>query len=178
MFQKKLTYAFIATTFLVSIQLSGCSDDGSQLEEATSTERPVIGSEVANDQLRPPSGTQKSTMEVKDDQLLDAQPDKVEVDAKAVKQNEEVAPQAETHVQASVVSGEQLYITCVGCHGATGEGGVGPKLAGLSQETIIENLLNFKAGKNKGPMSAMMIPNAQQLSDDDISAVAEYIAGF
>lgn len=204
--------------------ISGCSEDAAQIEEATSTDKPVIGSQVANDELMPPKMNHQSAMEVKDKQLMDDQPEKpaltpssdipleesveesvqnaaIELAAEADKQAdaqaeaspevaEEPTPNAsessmegmETETASSeaalMAAGEQLYATCVGCHGATGEGGVGPKLAGLSEANLVQSLKDFKAGKTKGPMSAMMIPNAQQLSEEDILAVSKYIAGF
>lgn len=76
------------------------------------------------------------------------------------------------------VSGEELYVTCIGCHGAAGEGGVGPKLQGQSVSDLTKKLAIYKAGNEIGPMSAMMIPNATGLSDSDIIAVSEYMAGL
>lgn len=74
------------------------------------------------------------------------------------------------------VTGEKVYATCVGCHGASGEGGVGPKLQGQSVADLANKLAIYKAGKEIGPMSSMMIPNATQLSDKEITLVSEYIA--
>lgn len=75
-------------------------------------------------------------------------------------------------------SGQQLYATCVGCHGSEGEGGVGPKLAGQTAHNIAELLKRYKAGEEVGPMTMMMAPNATQLSDADIMEVSKYIANF
>ena len=66
--------------------------------------------------------------------------------------------------------------TCVGCHGANGEGGVGPKLAGKSADFVKKALHEYKAGKQRGPMTSMMAPMAQGLSDADIDNIAAYIA--
>ena len=74
-------------------------------------------------------------------------------------------------------AGKQTFeSTCVGCHGANGEGGVGPKLAGQSAEDIAAKLHKYKAGEQVGPMTSMMAPMAQGLSDDDIKNIAAYIA--
>ncbi|RUM93303.1 MAG: cytochrome C [Thiomicrospira sp.] len=78
-------------------------------------------------------------------------------------------------VAAVSVSGQDVYSTCVGCHGANGEGGVGPKLSGQAEDALVEKLKTYRSGKEIGPMSAMMIPNAQQLSDAEIKAVSSYI---
>ena len=66
--------------------------------------------------------------------------------------------------------------TCVGCHGANGEGGVGPKLAGQSAADIAKKLHAYKAGKQRGPMTSMMAPMAAGLSDADIENIAAYVA--
>ena len=83
---------------------------------------------------------------------------------------------APAEVVKAEVTGEKVYATCVGCHGAAGEGGVGPKLQGQTVADLAQKLQVYKAGKEIGPMSAMMIPNATQLSDQDITLVSEYIA--
>ncbi len=72
--------------------------------------------------------------------------------------------------------GAAIYGQCVGCHGPHGGGGVGPKLAGQSANEIMAKLHAYKAGKQRGPQTAMMAPMAQGLSDADIEAVAHYIA--
>ncbi|HID00173.1 MAG TPA: c-type cytochrome [Piscirickettsiaceae bacterium] len=66
--------------------------------------------------------------------------------------------------------------SCAGCHGANGEGGVGPKLIGLSAEKAKQLLTDYKAGKQLGPMTSMMAPMAAGLSDSDIDNLAAFIA--
>ncbi|WP_294948643.1 c-type cytochrome [Sulfurivirga sp.] len=78
--------------------------------------------------------------------------------------------------KAPADKGAAVYGQCVGCHGPNGGGGVGPKLAGQSAEEIKAKLHDYKAGKQRGPQTAMMAPMAQGLSDEDIEAVAQYIA--
>lgn len=68
--------------------------------------------------------------------------------------------------------------TCVGCHGANAEGGVGPKLAGQSSADIVSKLNDYKAGKQRGPMTSMMAPMAAGLSDADIANIAAYAASL
>lgn len=72
--------------------------------------------------------------------------------------------------------GAKVYGQCVGCHGPQGGGGVGPKLAGQSADALKEKLHAYKAGKQVGPQTAMMAPMVQGLSDEEIDAVANYIA--
>ncbi|GAB6033988.1 c-type cytochrome [Galenea microaerophila] len=74
-------------------------------------------------------------------------------------------------------AGQATYSsTCVGCHGANGEGGVGPKLAGQPAADIAQKLHDYKAGKQVGPMTSMMAPMAAGLSDADIENIAAYVA--
>ena len=66
---------------------------------------------------------------------------------------------------------------CAGCHGKNGEGsGVFPKVAGQSADTLAAKLRDYKAGKQMGQQTAMMAPNAQNLSEEDIDALAAYMA--
>jgi len=68
--------------------------------------------------------------------------------------------------------------TCVGCHGAKAEGMVGPKLAGQAASDIISKLTDYKAGKQRGPMTSMMAPMAAGLSDADVANVAAYVSSL
>ena len=68
---------------------------------------------------------------------------------------------------------------CSGCHGKNGEGmSIFPKLAGQSADSLAAKLRDYRAGKQLGEQTAMMAPNAQNLSDEDIDALAAYIAGL
>lgn len=68
---------------------------------------------------------------------------------------------------------------CAGCHGKNGEGqGIFPKVAGQSAEVLAAKLRDYKAGKQMGEQTAMMAPNAQNLSEEDIDALAAYMASF
>lgn len=73
-------------------------------------------------------------------------------------------------------AGQAAFSTCVGCHGAAGEGGVGPKLAGHAPAKTIELLKKYRAGEQVGPMTSMMAPMAAGLSDADIDNIAAYVA--
>ncbi|QKI90323.1 c-type cytochrome [Thiomicrorhabdus xiamenensis] len=77
--------------------------------------------------------------------------------------------------EPAAVSGDKVYATCVGCHGAQGEGGVGPKLAGQAVDAVVDKLQRYKAGEQIGPLTGMMAPMASGLSDADMQAVAEYV---
>lgn len=65
---------------------------------------------------------------------------------------------------------------CLGCHGNNAQGvGMAPKLAGQQPKYLAKQLTDFKKGARKAPqMNAM----AQSLSDDDIKALAAYLASL
>ena len=75
---------------------------------------------------------------------------------------------------ADATAGKAAFATCVGCHGANAEGGVGPKLAGQTAADIVSKLNDYKAGKQRGPMTSMMAPMASGLSEADIANIAAY----
>lgn len=150
----------ISILLMMSVLLSACSDNEDKLKEATSTDQPVIKSETSDQNMMPPAADQPSAADVKQSEDLGM---------------EDIPPENSV---SSVSTGETLYLTCAGCHGQAGEGGVGPKLQGQDKDTLAASLLEYKAGKQKGPMSGMMIPNAQSLSDEEITLVSEYISQF
>jgi len=68
----------------------------------------------------------------------------------------------------------QPWAMCSTCHGAMGQGGIGPALAGQSADDIISKLLHYKMGHKDGPQAAMMIPWAQSLEDAKLDSL-EYL---
>ncbi len=79
---------------------------------------------------------------------------------------------------ADASAGQSAYATCIGCHGAAGEGGVGPKLAGNDAADVIAKLNAYKNGEQVGPMTSMMAPMAAGLSDADIENIAAYTSSL
>jgi cytochrome c553 len=70
--------------------------------------------------------------------------------------------------------------TCVACHGADLNSPVDPsypKLAGQNKDYIEHALIAYRRGGDgpNGRSNAIMAPQAQTLSDDDIKNVAAYI---
>jgi cytochrome c553 len=67
---------------------------------------------------------------------------------------------------------------CASCHGANGAGLPiqYPRLAGQHQDYTVAQLTAFRTGarKNSAPMTAL----AKRMSDDEMKAVADYIAGL
>ena len=88
---------------------------------------------------------------------------------------EKVAEVKEVVAAAVAPSGEKAYATCVGCHGAKGEGGVGPRLNNQTVADVIAKLEKYKSGEQVGPMTGMMAPMAAGLSADDMKVIAEYV---
>jgi cytochrome c553 len=73
---------------------------------------------------------------------------------------------------------ERGVAACASCHGATGSGipVQYPRLAGQHQDYTFAQLQNFKSGaRNNGVQMSTL---AKRLSDDEMKAVADYIAGL
>jgi cytochrome c553 len=84
---------------------------------------------------------------------------------------------ASTNVAAQDVgAGKAKYATCVACHGAQGQGGLGPKLQGQKPEVIVQKLTAYKNKQQAGPQSQLMWGQAGQLSAADIANIAAYTA--
>jgi cbb3-type cytochrome c oxidase subunit III len=73
---------------------------------------------------------------------------------------------------------EKSVPACASCHSANGAGipNQFPRLAGQHQEYTATELTNFRSGarKNSAPMSKI----ASRMSDAEIQAVADYVAGL
>jgi cytochrome c553 len=73
---------------------------------------------------------------------------------------------------------EKAVPACASCHGPAGGGmpALYPRVGGQHQDYTIAQLSGFKAGtrKNSGEMATI----AKRLSDDEIKAVADYVAGL
>jgi cytochrome c553 len=76
---------------------------------------------------------------------------------------------------SSAELGKQAYAGCIACHGAQGEGGVGPSLAGQSVSDIDSKLVQYRNGETRGSQSALMWSQAAQLDDTAIANLAAYI---
>lgn len=73
---------------------------------------------------------------------------------------------------------EKNVPACASCHGATGNGipAQFPRLAGQHQDYTVAQLTVFRSGGRKnGPQ---MVTIAKRMSDDEIQAVADYVAGL
>ncbi len=87
--------------------------------------------------------------------------------------------------RASVASmeGEWLYSNrgCVACHGVEGRSPIGtqyPVLASLGKGYLIRQITDIKSGARNNGLTALMSPVTQNLSDQEIEAIAEYLSGL
>ncbi len=77
-------------------------------------------------------------------------------------------------------AGEGKVAACAACHGTDGKATapIYPNLAGQNAEYLVSALKAYRAGERGGGMSAMMTPQAQALSDEDIADIAAYYASL
>lgn len=75
-------------------------------------------------------------------------------------------------------AGEDLYRdSCRQCHGPTGRGMASyPRLNDKEAEYLVDRLQRYRAGERFGPNSALMIPAASDLSDEDIANLAAFLS--
>ncbi|BAF73114.1 c-type cytochrome [Sulfurovum sp. NBC37-1] len=64
---------------------------------------------------------------------------------------------------------------CSSCHGVNGEGIIGPKLVGLSAETVHQDLTDFKSGKRK---NYVMYGLLSKMNESQMQALADEIGSF
>jgi cytochrome c553 len=96
-------------------------------------------------------------------------------------------PVARAPIDAALAErGEAIYTggipaahvaNCAGCHEANGAGHAKfPRLAGLSADYVEQQLADFRAGRRANDRARVMRVVTAGLTDEDIKAVAEYIA--
>ncbi len=70
---------------------------------------------------------------------------------------------------------------CAACHGVTGEGNAKakfPKISGQHNKYLVNQLKAFKSGARANDSGKMMQDIAANMTDKDMNAVAEFIAGL
>jgi cytochrome c553 len=81
-----------------------------------------------------------------------------------------------------MADGKALFAKCAGCHGQNGEKAALGKSAiikGQDAAKTVEQLNGYKAGTlNQHGMGALMKGQVASMSEADIKAVADYIAGL
>ena len=81
-------------------------------------------------------------------------------------------------IDTKVSKGSKLYAGCIACHGAKGEGGIGPSFKGSKSDYIASSLNEYKNKIERGPQSALMYAQAAALSDSDIKELSKYIVSL
>jgi cytochrome c553 len=74
-------------------------------------------------------------------------------------------------------SGDGKTLACATCHGPALHGTAEiPNIAGQHSIVIARQLFAFKAGDRDGAMAVLMRPVVEKLTEDDIIAIAAYVA--
>lgn len=81
---------------------------------------------------------------------------------------------------ADAEAGKAISGVCVACHGQNGVSQVPiyPNLAGQKAQYLESALKAYKNGERSGGQSALMVPQAKNLSDEDIANLAAYYASL
>lgn len=75
--------------------------------------------------------------------------------------------------------GDGRTLACATCHGPSLRGTADiPNIAGQHSIVIARQLFAFKAGDRAGAMAGLMQPVVEKLTDDDIIAIAAYVASL
>jgi cytochrome c553 len=84
---------------------------------------------------------------------------------------------AEAHAGDAKAGEKKYQQNCVTCHGKAGKGMASfPSIAGRDKAYISDRLTKYRAKEKVGPNTAVMLSWAENLSDDDIANLAEYIS--
>jgi cytochrome c553 len=79
--------------------------------------------------------------------------------------------------EALVTTGGGKTIACGTCHGPTLQGiGDVPGIAGRHPNYIVRQMWDIQNGDRAGPSAALMRPVVEKLSNDDMLAIAAYVA--
>ncbi len=82
-------------------------------------------------------------------------------------------------VSGFAVNGKTLYKKCVACHGADGKKsalGVSAPLKGQKEEALYKEMKGYLAGSYGGKKKGIMKRNLAKYSDDELKALASFIA--
>jgi len=92
--------------------------------------------------------------------------------------NADLVKQGQAIYRAGITS--KGVAACSGCHSPNGAGipSQYPRLAGQHPEYIIAQLKAFRAGERANDTGSMMRVTASKMSDKEMAAVAEYLAGL
>lgn len=82
-------------------------------------------------------------------------------------------------VAGDAAAGKAKFAVCAGCHGPTGAGNEVlkyPKLVGLEESYVAQQLRDFKSGKRNTQMAATMKAMTAGLTEADMDNLAAYVA--
>lgn len=145
-------------------------------EKAPLVEMPQAVKQVAAEAPALPEITPKAKPVEMNQAATDDSSSPAEVTEVSAQENLEKIEESVVAQVAPKVDGSQLYSSCASCHGAQGEGAIGPKLAGQTPEQIVDKLTRYKAGEQIGPLTGMMAPMAAPLSESDMAALGSFIS--
>ena len=78
------------------------------------------------------------------------------------------------------VTGEEIYASCISCHGAQGEkpplGMANAIIAGQSEEELVKKLQGYKNGSYGGMKRSSMARFAVNMTDEQTATVSKYIS--
>lgn len=79
--------------------------------------------------------------------------------------------------KADLAAAAKIYQkSCRACHGNRAQGASSyPRLADKDAKAIAAKLKRYRAGEKFGPNSALMIPQAKKLTDQDIASLSVYV---
>ncbi|MDG3042854.1 c-type cytochrome [Roseicyclus marinus] len=84
---------------------------------------------------------------------------------------------AKADTASDAMAAEMYATSCSACHGRTGRGvSVYPSLQNRPVEYLVEKLEIYRSGQAIGPNSGLMIPNARDLTDEQIASLSQFIS--
>lgn len=102
--------------------------------------------------------------------------DKIEQSLNSIVETKTAEANAKTGIDAKAI-----YLKCAGCHGSNGEKaalGKSQVIKGWDTAKVKDALVGYKTGTYGGVMKGVMKSQVANLSDEEITALSEYIASF
>lgn len=131
--------------------LCGCGEKGS--EQTSQTSAPMSASTPASAPVAEPQMISSATIE----------------------------ETASAESEPKVISAGELYQKCASCHGVSAEKsalGKSQVIAGWDAQKTIDAIIGYQNGTYGGAMKALMSAQVKNLSDEEIQALARYIAAL
>lgn len=190
--KKTVLLSIVAATVL----FTGCSEETKKAASETATAAKETtqsavkdAKEAVTETAQKAVETSKKVVEEAKEKATEAMEATKEVVAPAEEAAEAAATPAPEPEEKAVTSttaeddaGKTLYAKCASCHGADGKTkalGKSELLAGQSAADLEMKIAEYKSGtRNKAGMGPLMTGQVASLSDEDIKAVAAYIATF